>query len=92
MAESPGGRRARVLIAHARATNAKRDAIDREAGFAAPGDAGAALWLRTAIDAILAGLTEVNWDAVAEGYVMLQDLHLKTTGIRYQPESPPPKP
>jgi hypothetical protein len=77
-----------MSIARARETNTKRDAVDRAAGFKAPSDGPSDLLLRTAIVAVLAGLTEKDWNAVAEGYCMLVDLHAKAFGVPYDPRRP----
>ena len=77
------------IIARARDTNAKRDAIERTAGFKTPSDGSSDLLLRTAIIAVLAGLTDKDWHAVAEGYCMLTDLHAKAFGVHYDPSERP---
>jgi hypothetical protein len=43
--------------------------------------------LRTAMMAILCGLATEEWAIVAEGYVMLGDLHRMVSGRAYEPES-----
>ena len=73
------------LVDMARATNRKRDRIDRKAGFGAPGDGGHDDLIRTAMCAIEAGMREESWEPVAEGYEMLADLHHRLTGKMYNP-------
>ena len=79
--ESGGGARYLELIAKARKTNAKRDEIERRAGFATPtGDLrsseGISLGLRAAITALVCGIDFREWDAVAEGLAILQDVEV----------------
>jgi hypothetical protein len=76
---------ARALVRQARETNAQRDASDRAVGFAAPGDTSPDLLLRTAMSALGAAMQTVDWNEVAEGYVMLCDLHKRLTGRDYDP-------
>lgn len=63
-----------VRLQKARRTNMKRDASDTELGFATPAEDGPARHLATALEAIRAGGTREDWDCVAEGVVMLEDL------------------
>lgn len=66
------------LIAKARHTNARRDAQEHRAGFAAPGDANfpgiVSSWdlARTAAMALQAGMKTKDWDCIAEGYLMIE--------------------
>ena len=73
------------LVDKARTTNWERDRIDRANGFGVPGDGGHDDLLRTAMSALEAGMREENWEAVAEGYEMLADLHRRMTGKLYNP-------
>lgn len=87
-------------VVAARKRNLKRDQVDRKAGFAAPGDTDAAVLARTVVSALDAGLgpvltpgqpTPADWDCLAEGYSMLQELELQlrkppATGARPTPE------
>lgn len=65
------------LMKKARVTNRKRDAADRRAGFAAPGDVTTDGWLRNAITAISCGIDGKDWTAVAEGLDMLQNAEVR---------------
>ena len=58
----------------AKRTNRERDAADRSVGFATPAEAGDPAYLATALEAIKAGGKIQDWDLVAEGVVMLEDL------------------
>ena len=58
----------------ARRTNEQRDAIDRTYGFAPPAECGLKAYLDTAIEAINSGGILEDWDCVAEGLAMLQDI------------------
>ena len=58
----------------ARRMNAERDITDREHGFATPARVGPTGYLATALEAIKAGGKMEDWDSVAEGVVMLEDL------------------
>lgn len=71
-----------ALLKKARATNARRSADEREVGFKAPEDCDPDLLLRTAMDAIYCGLAADDMDAVAEGYEMLDTLHVIMKGVR----------
>lgn len=73
------------LIAKARTINARRDATDRSSGFQAPNDSASDVTLRTAIDALHAGIAVQNWQVVAESYVLLCDLHRQMFGRLYDP-------
>ena len=61
------------LILKAKAANLKRDTVDRQSGYAAPGDRGLAPHLEVASAAIEAGIRMGDWDCIAEGLVMLHD-------------------
>jgi len=67
----------RTLVRKARRTNAQRDQDERTSGFAAPGDCTVAHELRTAMLAVSCGLGAEDWDAVAEGFVMLQHVEMR---------------
>jgi hypothetical protein len=77
--------RARELIAKARATNAQRDQGEASAGWATPLAGPVDLSIRTIICALMAGIVTSDWNAVAEGYAMLCDLHEKIAGRPYDP-------
>lgn len=64
------------LVASARATNNRRDEAERKSGWATPGQGALDLRLRTAMSAIACGLQTDDFEAVAEGYCMLEDLHI----------------
>jgi hypothetical protein len=72
-AEHPEDPRWRALVSKARTTNSTRDHDDRKAGWAAP-SASLFLLLRTGLEAVSTGLCCEDWDCVAEGFVMLQEL------------------
>lgn len=75
------------LLDKARRTNAHRDEIDHQSGFAPPGEPGCdrdggnrstpredlISLLATAHSAIECGMRTEDWNAVAEGAVMLED-------------------
>ena len=77
--------RARELIVRARATNTRRDRDEAVAGFANPLMGPVDLSIRTIICALMAGIVTSDWNAVAEGYAMLCDLHEKIAGKPYDP-------
>lgn len=62
------------ILATARATNRHRDKLDRKNGFAAPSDCPVDVALETAMGAIYAGLSSSDWNCVAEGYAILEDV------------------
>lgn len=64
------------IMQKARKINAKRDAIDRKAGFGAPPDGPLDLYIRTAMGAINAGISLEDWDCIAEGQAMLEEIEL----------------
>jgi len=76
---------ARELVARARETNARRDQDETAAGFANPSAGPTDETIRTIICALMAGIMTSDWNAVAEGYVMLCDLHQQITGKPYDP-------
>ena len=65
-----------VLIRKARATNRRRDASERRSGFASPSDGPLDLTLRTVMSALEAGIRTDDWDCIAEGFAMLEDLEI----------------
>ena len=67
------------IISKARKTNAIRDNIDLKNGFAPPNRCSLDVFLKTAMGAILCGLQTEDFDCIAEGYVMLEDMHSKLT-------------
>lgn len=78
--------RARRLIREAYLANEVRGAQERRAGFASPQDGPPDMTVRTIMCAIYAGLVTEDWAIIAEGYVMLGDLHRMMTGVGYTPE------
>lgn len=62
------------LMAKARATNASRDAAERSFGWAAPPDISPEMHLATAASAIECGIRVKDWECVAEGLAMIQDV------------------
>lgn len=74
--ENPGNARWRTFVERARATNAKRDGIDRQFGCAVP-SIHPFEELRTALSALSAGIAMNDWDCIAEGFVMLQHAELR---------------
>lgn len=68
------------LVAKARKTNERRDAMDLSRGLGTPHSGDVRMGVRTAMSAIQCGITEFlagcpddRWlDAIAEGYVMLE--------------------
>ena len=70
------------IMAKAKKTNAKRDKDERDSGFAAPMDNGPFQYLRTAAAAIESGIKTDDWDSVAEGLVMIEDILARYVPIR----------
>jgi hypothetical protein len=62
------------LMKRAAETNARRDKMEREAGFAAPPDSDQQGYLRTVQSALECGILMEDWNAVAEGAAMLADI------------------
>lgn len=62
-----------ALMQKARKTNAQRDEADRNLGFATPFDLGVSECVKTAMEAIRAGIENEDWDFVAEAQVILED-------------------
>ena len=62
------------LMREARARNEERDVDERRMGFAAPEDCALLGFLRTAMAAIEAGVTNSNWECVAEAQAMLEQV------------------
>lgn len=65
----------RDLIDKAVRTNQQRDEDEIAAGFQPPAGGDDAGLLRTAMQAILCGIQTDDWNNVAEGFVMLRQLH-----------------
>ena len=64
-----------AIMAKARFTNALRDEEDREVGYAPPGpEHGVAQWIKCAMSAIECGIGVGDWNAVAEGQAMLEEI------------------
>ena len=59
------------LLARAAKTNLERDAMERASGLATPHDGGAAVLMRTVIDALHCGLSMEDWNCVGEAIDML---------------------
>ena len=62
------------LIDKARKTLEQMRKTERESGFASPEDTGPFSLIFTAFDAIKAGIVQQDWNSVAEGYVMLEQV------------------
>lgn len=62
------------IMARARSTNRERDLIEKACNIPVARDSGPAAYLKAAIDAIECGVMVREWDAVAEGLAMLQDM------------------
>jgi len=71
------------LMQKARETNQERDQADKHGGFATP-DVTVNLLMRTAMGAIECGIKTEDWNNVAEGQAMLEQLanklNIKTAG------------
>lgn len=65
------------LTRKARRRNTTMDTGDRKGGFAAPPDCSPDSQLRTVLSAIKCGVQTYDWDAVLEGYALLQDIEEK---------------
>lgn len=71
------------LVDDARRRNVTRDFQDNSVGHAAPGDSGIPGHLRTAISAIVSGLStcrgidQDSANCIAEGIVMIQEVELE---------------
>ena len=61
-------------MAKARKTNLMRDSADKEVGSVPPSEASLLEHLRTAMFAIEAGIQTDDWNAVAEGQAMLEEI------------------
>jgi hypothetical protein len=77
--------KAKKLVAKAERTNKERDEMEREAGLGTPTSGDDAALLRTAMCALVAGMEMSDLDCVAEGYVMLRQLHQRAYGMDYNP-------
>lgn len=71
---------AKELMRRARETNRTRDDSDRKRGFKTPAEFGTGELIRTAMCALVAGLTNEDWTCVAEATAMLEQLHLMVEG------------
>lgn len=66
-----------ALMEKARATVKMMDKTDKKGGFATHLEVPLDTGLRTVIAAVGGGIAMQNWDCVAEGLVMLQEIGLK---------------
>lgn len=66
--------KAKPYIEKARKTIARMDKVDHEYGYATPKEIGLVEAVRVAMCAIEAGIALKDWDCVAEGYVMLEQI------------------
>lgn len=73
------------LVNKATNTNQKRDEDEIRSGFQPPAGGDDAGLLRTAMCALIAGMQMDDWNAVAEGYVMLRQLHHRAYKHYYNP-------
>lgn len=62
------------LMAKARKTNQSRSRSEHKAGFASPEDCDPGHHIRTVMTAIQCGIEVKDWNAVAEGQAMLEDV------------------
>lgn len=63
-----------VAMKKARATNRNRDRAERKAGWLPVSECPPESQLRTAMEAIRAGMTLEDWECVAEAQAMLEHL------------------
>lgn len=63
-----------TLMAKARKHNARLDAMDRKAGNANPAQCPPIQTIRTAMEAIRCGIAIDDWDCVAQGQAILEEL------------------
>ena len=75
----------RDLVDKAVNTNQNRDEDEIGAGFQPPASGEDDILLRTAMTALVAGMRMYDWDAVAEAYVMLRQLHHRAYKHYYNP-------
>jgi hypothetical protein len=75
----------RELVDKAATTNQRRDEQEIAVGFQPPAGGDDAGLLRTAMCAFVAGMAAYDWNAVAEGYVMLRQLHHRAYKAYYNP-------
>lgn len=68
------------LMERARETNIERDTHDHHYGFASPSDIPPRFTLRTAMAAIECGISIDDWNCVAEGQAMLEQLEKMLNG------------
>lgn len=65
------------IMDRARHTNRERNRTDKACDIPVPRDCGPAIYLSAAISAIETGVMTEDWDPVAEGLAMLEDLRAK---------------
>ena len=75
----------RQLVDKATRTNQQRDESEIAAGFASPAAGDDAGLLRTAMIALVCAMETTDWNAVAEAYVMLRQLHHRAYKSYYNP-------
>ena len=63
-----------ALVTRARKTNKQRSEDERQSGLTTPEGRGKLLLLQTAKVALWCGMSVSDWNAVAEGYAMLETL------------------
>jgi len=63
-----------AIMARARETNRERERTDRACNVPVPRDCGPGVYLTEAISAIECGVRVHDWEVVAEGLAMLEDL------------------
>ena len=62
------------LMSEARQFNAKMNKADEQAGFKTPGESPLSSHVQAAMMAIQCGIKTNNWDAVAQGQAILEDV------------------
>jgi hypothetical protein len=62
------------LVAKARHTNDERDTVEGKHGFANPVNCPVPVGVQTVLFAFQAGMARSDWDCIAEGYVILDDI------------------
>jgi hypothetical protein len=65
------------IMERARQTNRHRDAIAKSCRSQVPRECGPAMYLAAAMEAVETGVRVTDWDSVAEGLAMLEDLQAK---------------
>lgn len=66
-----------AIMERARQTNRHRDAIAKSCHNPVPRECGPAVYVAAAMEAVETGVRVRDWDAVAEGLAMLEDLREK---------------